>query len=947
MPSLLKVGGPTLRVGERALLAGRWLDGEAPPPGPLRVPLCVRSAVAIRRPPVTVGHGFAPGEVPAGSRVTLSTPLGERVAVQQDAENAWPDGSLRYAVLSFVAPESFCPGRVCTYFVGAEAGTPDRTPIVALADLAGRSDFRLRLSGHDFGADVFEAAVNDLLAAPCFPYGVNPTRGVDAVAVGPIRQEWRFWCFPERVSDGAIHRTLKVWLYVRYWPRLEAFEIVPRVTQENLYGAHPAGTAGPSLPTRQAGIAELFNGGARIAAFGGPADPRAVRVPVSAFTNTPSRYEMPAVQKLGFDWAGGVGVGLKGDLPIGLNGTDVYWPMDLKGAGKLAFAQSRARTHEQGNAVLPGGYTAWTANASNAGDANATVVTPDGLVLERVTVGVTGATPPMAATPFQDPIQDGTAAWRAVTLSWAGTGGSGTVTVYPVVHCFAGTGWIGMEADARPVWVGPGAKPDLMVAHDELHLTRRTRLVPPYELGLQRVPLSGLPAAHEIGAVRSSVIWNIEATSDGGEVDRIGWLPYNHAAVLLTPFDSVRDRAVRRLALSWADYTIWWTDERAGMPPVLNAGPAGDGVTYPGFAPCNETVFLYTKGNGGVGVGSPAFGGYEAWPSMTRGPNASGYAWNYNTLNSGAHLPNFWVVPYLRTGHQVYLDMGAANAISVVASQSPIYTRNRTIGARRYCGIISGQQRGMAWAYRELSNYLHLAPSDASLRPMILDIARDNAEFFRDYMDHSPGRHLGLPFFAGDPGSINPAADMGGRPFQHYMLAFSLGMVLWRGDHPQWRPFVDAYAGYIVDTFDDARIPGCGWLSNEYGLIPTDQQNLRGSGVTPWASTAEFLEKSSEPAFSIPAAGAAPYPVTGLRRNGATYQTPQAIGGVATDYFSLLMAAQAMWQTVGIRDVARVRRQLLSRALSPGTTGLQFSGMNPTTGGAMLMCPQWAVVPLA
>ena len=335
MPSLLNAGGPALRADGGAVLAGRWLAGETPPTSPLRVPLRVRAAVATRRPPVAVGHGFAPGEVPAGSRVTLTTPLGERVAVQQDAENTWPDGSLRYAVLSFVAPESFSPGRVCTYIVGAEAGRPDRTPVIALAALAGRSDFRLRLFGHDFGSDVFEAAVNDLLAAPLFPYGADPTRGVDVIAAGPLRQEWRFWCFPKRVSDGAMQRTLKVWLYVRYWPTLETFEVVPRVVQENLYGAHPAGMAGPPAPARQAGIAELFNGPTRIAAFGGPNDSRAVRVPVSAFTNTPSRYEMPAGQKLGFDWAGGVGIGLMGDLPAGLNGTDVYWPMNLKGAGKL------------------------------------------------------------------------------------------------------------------------------------------------------------------------------------------------------------------------------------------------------------------------------------------------------------------------------------------------------------------------------------------------------------------------------------------------------------------------------------------------------------------------------------------------------------------------------------------------------------------------------------
>ena len=65
MPSLLNAGGPALRADGSTVLAGRWLAGETPPASPLRVPLRVRSAVAIRRPPVTVGHGFAPGEAVA------------------------------------------------------------------------------------------------------------------------------------------------------------------------------------------------------------------------------------------------------------------------------------------------------------------------------------------------------------------------------------------------------------------------------------------------------------------------------------------------------------------------------------------------------------------------------------------------------------------------------------------------------------------------------------------------------------------------------------------------------------------------------------------------------------------------------------------------------------------------------------------------------------------
>jgi YetA-like protein len=230
------------------------------------------------RPQVTLGHGFARGDVPAGSRVALSSSSGARIPVQQDQENRWPDGSLRFAALSFIAPESLSAGQTVAYRLAAESGDADRSGAVTPQRLAAASDLRLRASGGGFGANAFAVSANDVLANlppwdPATGWGADPLGGWETVRSGPVCTEWRFWRMLKRDGDGASHRWVKAVLYVRAWSDgaggIAAIEVLPSVRQSNSYGPHPKGavgaTGGPQ--PHHAGSYALTNGSATLATW--------------------------------------------------------------------------------------------------------------------------------------------------------------------------------------------------------------------------------------------------------------------------------------------------------------------------------------------------------------------------------------------------------------------------------------------------------------------------------------------------------------------------------------------------------------------------------------------------------------------------------------------------------------------------------------------------------
>lgn len=848
--------------------------------------LRVKALVGGVPTPTVCWHGFGPGHVPAGSRPRLRAADGTEIPSQTDSETYWADGSLCGAELSFVAPAA-AAGTVHGFTLDAVAGAPDRTPSATLSTVTGESDFAVQASRHNFGADTFRMRVNDVIAQGIVgTWGTNnPTMGIEVVASGRQRMEWRFWAYARRVSDGAIHRSVVLEAYVRRWAG-KAYEIVPCQWQPNLFDAHPSGTVG-AFKQGYAGALETFDGTTRIAACGGPNDRDARTVAAGAFDASTGRYTWPAGQNIGtLDWTGsyaggGVSVGMSGNLPGGISATDVLYAVNAS-AGSTQFTRTRNR------ADLPVSFTA----------------------------------------------------------------PGGNVAVYPLAHSFPGSGVVGMDADAEPIWraVAGGAfaglaRPRVLVGLDEAYLTRATRLVFPIDTTLDRPAEPGTPIPYRPGQVYlQEETWDLQYFGDNWYHDRIGWMSRQSANLVLTPFDEVRLSFSRRLALMQADFPWNWRNEETGRQPALNYGPDGAGAAYPQLgAPFPELFLHYQDGPGNV---SPGRRGFAAWKDS---PVSNGYKFPYDLMNDGSHQPNYLQMPYMLTGHRVYRDMFRNMVFACWASANPYYSRNATLGGRNYRGIVHGQDRLEGWHTLAASLLRMLMPAGDPERPMLEDLWRDHVEFYAALATVCPGRHLGLlkrvePPWDGTNADWIARTDWCGRQFQLTYKIFGFTAALYRGDE-RIRPAVEVFARYMRDQFDDTLYPngtgyGAGRYDNNYN---PDGSNAPG-GL--WGTLGELARSN--------AGGSGPYPERGLRDyDGKSplwdFYDPAADPGPAsfgTDYSVQQCATLALMDWVGIAGAKRVRQQLMNRVMARpnGVVGRsKFPMSSNQKPGEMVV--QWSVLP--
>lgn len=788
--------------------------------------------------------GNAPGEVPAGSRLTAVVD-GAAVTVQDLAPAPpWPDGSRKAGVVSLTLPGARAAGSTANVVFGSTAGAPDTSVAKTKETIAADSNFELRFTGFDLGGDTFVLRMNDLISgASAFPYGTNPSRGLDVLDAGPERTRLRGWAFLRRASDGAIHRTLKAFLYLDAL-KSGAYRAVVRWVQDPIYGAFPGGTVGPTSPTRINFIVELFNNGSRVAAWGGPNDPRA-KTGAGATVLNNSRFAppagFPAADDADFDgrrWTYGIGVAFTGGVPAGVDPARVYWP---KGTDS--------------------GIALWTRR------------------------------------------RDGTnaAAFGA---------GSGNVTVFPVMHSFIWSGGIGHGTDLHPVWIGPGTKPVVQPGHDRVHMFQRSRLTPPMRTDLTQDPVTGrAPRLHTPGEVYSEDIWFIPATGDDGHVSRIGWMPFAHARLLYTPQDPVLWADAFSLGVSWADFPAHHTDERAGVPPVTDYGPNVDGVTYPGYAPVNG------------GLSSMLNGDMNASPMLN--PNARpnwdassefshGYSEDYQMPNAFAHTPDWWYTLYLLTGDHVWLDSGMYNCTAA----GMLFNHQHASEGFNYSPIVTGQPRGMGWAFREWSNFLQVAPASHYYRRVVSTYQTTNFTFYASRSRVSIGRSIGKIYAVYQE---SPYEDWGGRPWHDFMLALAWGMGLWRTNDANLRAALEVNKNFLCGWFDDQAIAGSQYFTNEYGISSNDNNNRFGRG-------AGHVLQSPREVIEAHAGYAPPYPA-GI------------VGDAAPNsYVAMYLAATAVWATCGIVGPARTRRQQLVRIF--GTE----REISPYYGSIGLM-PHYAIVP--
>lgn len=768
-------GGGARRAGYAGPVASLRLTAATPT---LPVPLRVHAEAAHNRPPVCCGHGFGPGDVPSGSRVRLRTAAGAEIAVQQDDETRWPDGSLKFCVLSFVAPDDFAAGRTVTYTVDAVPGGPDRTPSHSLAQLASATDFRLEVRGHSWGKAVGVLSVNDAIAAGRVgSWGTNPKSGVEVVASGPIRQEWRFWGVARRRGDGAYHESVRLELYLRRWAATGAYQLIARQRQPSLDAAYAGSTWSTTGWNRgNAGIMECFNGAALVFAMGGPKDRDARTAPPGAFDPRDSSYSVPPDQNLGQasgigspdvgDWRGfGVSVGVSGGLPGGLSGDEVYFVgwMDRYNTANRRTRFSRKRND-------PGGEVKLTGRAS------------------------------------------------------------GPVLVYPLVHSWPGAGCVAADAQGDPFWSGPGAAPRVRVGHDAAYMTRASRLFAPMDLGLPRpAEPPGYDAAqwpyhpHRPGQVVHEKIWDWGHGGDDWHEDRIGWLSRQHANLLLTPFDRRRRTHCYALAYSQADIHWDWEDQRSGRVPVANNGPDRAGGTYPELAGPLPTLYLTNRDALGADSAKP---GFAAMAHYNTG--GSGYNMRYNPINEASHYPSWQIVPYLQTGHRVFLDIMRTNTASMFCSHDA-GLRHRKLRppqvpqARQFYAIFWDQPRSSGWVRLALSNLRYVLPDSHPERRYFDDLAEEQATYFGAIAPHSPWKLFGnVPLGPGDgdmtgytseAAKYNSGANQG---FHHIYEAIGTLMCEYRGEDA-WRPAIQVYLGFLRDAADDRQAPnGTGWFTGIY-----------------------------------------------------------------------------------------------------------------------------------
>ena len=799
--------GSTIRRSVTVTISAAASTGPATPVGALSVPFRVKAVADMPAgSPVSWFQPFAAGDVLPGERIIVETASGGAVQSQQDQEVSWPQsmavaserGSLRGAAISILTPAAISAGQVVEFRVRKAAGAPNRAGHVSLASVRSGSDVHLKLWGLDLGGDEMYLGFNAITGAfpeanagNGFSYGTNPAGGWETIRSGPLCCEWLAWGFTGR-ADGARHRWQKGQLYLRVWSN-GAREITPVLSQPNAYGPAPGGSVGPTMQGRIACYAELRDGGTSLFSYTGPGASSAFTVPTSVFatgaTGTPgnSNY-LKLLDNCDQHWGMGSALVLSGALPTGFSAGTVIYPYDF------------------GSDI----YVAFTPNRGHALYAD-----------------------------------------RSSQIAYTNAPATGTVTISTATQTFPGCAAVMMTPDVHPVWTGGAGRPSYLVAHDETYLTRRTKTIPPYDLTVSRdISDNGVPLVRSFQNDMTEDMRLMDRTSDAFEIDKIGYMTNTQSNLVVFPFDRPRDHKARAGAVQWANYFIWWDDERSGRPVAANNGPNRNGGQYPGLGPCNPRFRLYI-GPGDAG-GDPVWGGWRSWSRDKTDGQHPGYNSEYQVPVHGSHMPDFSMMPYLRTGHHVYAMIGLASAHAVHSSADD---RIHTIGGRTYYGASLDSGRAQGRRLRSVGGVECYLPDVHPSRAMFRDILDDWADWLTAYTATNPKRAIGLVCTDSEDTRVYMQGD----------FHLAVGMEVWRGARTgKWRGGYENLAIFQIDGFDDTAKAGGsrgggGYISNAYYM------QKYGPGGTPWADIGAFQTQygstplpadnyvvDNEPAYDIP-----------------------------------------------------------------------------------------------
>lgn len=262
--------------------------------------------------------GFAKGWLRPDQHL-VGTVDGQAFAIQQDREpNPYSDGSVRAARLTWAMPVGMAADTAKAMTVSVAAGAPDRTPWITPQAIVAADAWDLRASGMDLGATVLTASLRDIVTNGLRDdWGVNPNMGWDVTISGPQQVGIRAW----QMLDA----WRKAWIYVIYHADGK-IDHQCMVTAPNWDGPVPGAAAGPldqATQHRAVCAFETFRNGVRVAASGGPNDPREVTVAAPALFNSTFYFLLPPGLHAGMcvvltPQAGGT-------MPSGLTAGTPYW----------------------------------------------------------------------------------------------------------------------------------------------------------------------------------------------------------------------------------------------------------------------------------------------------------------------------------------------------------------------------------------------------------------------------------------------------------------------------------------------------------------------------------------------------------------------------------------------------------------------------------------------
>ncbi|WP_449424339.1 RIFT barrel domain-containing protein, partial [Rhodanobacter lindaniclasticus] len=161
--------------------------------------------------PVTFGQVFKEGDIPRNATVT-ATLDGRPITLQVDPKASYPDGSLRHAVLTLMAPSLGGNANLPLMLSAEPAPLGGNSPVTPAQLLATSYDAWVTLN---IGGKAYKANARALLQAAdsshaCAPWGSQ----CNAWLSGPLASEWVV-NGPVTAADGSTDPNLKVYFAVR------------------------------------------------------------------------------------------------------------------------------------------------------------------------------------------------------------------------------------------------------------------------------------------------------------------------------------------------------------------------------------------------------------------------------------------------------------------------------------------------------------------------------------------------------------------------------------------------------------------------------------------------------------------------------------------------------------------------------------------------------------